>query len=308
MVTILTAPTVAGNALLRFRNLFKLNLIVSIISSAAKMFFTAFLFFKKAEFADVIWVYILGSFIEGILIFYFSIKGFNVFRDINIFTVLKENTLDREIFNFQFQGYGRSIIKFFSRYADMLIIGLFGGSTIQIGFYRTAKQITNYVQVPINSLAAAIMPEFSKLFYLKRQAELKVVIKKMMTMFIVVSAIIFFVIFLFSEQITILLFGPKFIGAGDVLLIVILSAIINIIMTPIYSLPIITGDAKPALISSVIALVFQFIAIWFLVPNFQAIGAAWASVIYMLIWAILLLFYIYPIYKNLKNENSIPVI
>jgi len=152
------------------------------------------------------------------------------------------------------------------------------------------------------------MPEFSKLFYSNRRAELKTVIKKIMLVFITLSAILFLIIFLFSKQITMLLFGHKFIGAGDVLLIVILSAIINIIMTPIYSLPIITGNAKPALISSAIALVLQFVAIWFLVPNFQAIGAAWASVIYMLIWSLILMLYIYPIYKNLKNENSISVI
>lgn len=308
LVTIFTAPIVSGNALLRFRNLFKLNLVVSIISSAAKLLFTAFLFFKKAEFADVIWVYILGSFIEGTLIFYFSVKGLNIFRGIKIFTVLRENTKDKEIFNFQFQGYGRSVVKFLSRYSDMLIIGLFGGSTVQIGFYRAAIQITNYLQVPINSLAASIMPEFSKLFYSKKQTELKIVIKKMMIIFIFLGIIIFFIIFLFSKQITMLLFGPKFAGAEDVLLIVILSAVINIIMTPIYSLPIITGDAKPALLSSVIALVIQFVAIWFLVPNFQAIGAAWANVIYMLIWSFLILFYIYPIYKNLKNENSLSII
>ncbi len=308
LVTIITAPTVSGNALLRFRNLFKLNLVVSIISSAAKLLFTSFLFFKKAEFSDIIWIYILGSLIEGILIFYFSIRGLNVFRGINVIKVLKENTKDKEIFNFQFQGYGRSVVKFLSRYADMLIIGLFGGSTTQIGFYRAAKQVANYIQVPINSLAAGIMPEFSKLFYSKRLFELKSVIKHMMIVFITLSVIIFLVISLFHEQITILLFGSKFIGAGGVLLIVILSAIINIIMTPIYSLPIITGNAKPALISSAIALVFQLAAIWFLVPNFQAIGAAWASVIYMLVWCFILLFYIYPIYKSLKNENSLSII
>lgn len=299
LVTIFTAPIVSGNALLRFRNLFKFNLVVAIITSVTKLFFTGFLFFKKAEFADVIWVYIMGSFIEGFLIFYFSLKGFNVFQGINILMILKENIKDNEIISFQFHSYGREIIKYLSRYIDMLIIGLFGGSTIQIGFYRAAKQISNYLQIPINSFAASIMPEFSKLFYSKKQSELKIIIKKMIIIFTVISMIIFFVIFLFRKQIIMLLFGPDFIGAGDVLLIVTLSAVINIIMTPVYSFPIITGDAKPALISSSLALVFQFVAIWFLVPKFQAIGAAWASVIYMFTWSLILFYYINPIYNNL---------
>ncbi|RJQ60602.1 MAG: hypothetical protein C4517_10080 [Stygiobacter sp.] len=305
-VIIFISPIVSGGALLRLRNLYKTQLYISLAVSAFKILFSLIIWILRFSFDMIILSYVIISLLEGILTLYYSIKNYEIIGN-SIFKSVKNVCNDKEIISFQFQGYLRSVIKSLSRYLDTLIMGYFSNSLVQVGYYRISKQILNYVQLPFGSLMNVLYPEYSKLWYAKKIPELKQIIKKIMMILGGICFLIFIIFFAFNKNIILILFGNQFIDSSKVLLIMVIVGILNIIMIPWVSVPVISGNARAPLIAVAIALIFQIIAIITLVPTLQAIGAALSNLIYMLIWAIVLTPFILKILKIGHDENSLPI-
>jgi O-antigen/teichoic acid export membrane protein len=92
-----------------------------------------------------------------------------------------------------------------------------------------------------------------------------------------------------TEWIIRIILGEEFLPAKDVVRVLMISAVILLVMTPVYSLPAAVGRAGPALRAVVAAISVQAIFIFWLVPRQGALGAAWANVAYVVTWALVLL-------------------
>jgi len=62
----------------------------------------------------------------------------------------------------------------------------------------------------------------------------------------------------------------------------------NMVMTPIYSVPTAAGRAEPPLAAAAVATVAQLVPMFFLIPAYGIVGAAWSNVGVCGVWTLVL--------------------
>ncbi|RJQ54950.1 MAG: hypothetical protein C4521_03610 [Actinobacteria bacterium] len=284
---VFTAPIVTGTAVLRLANQFRLTCGIALGAAALRLSIAAFLYFSgSTTLLAVVSLYAFASLVEGVTVLYFALRGLQ-----RLFPSPRPRIpklfYEHDLFKFQIQGYLRDSVKSVGRYADILLIGLLV-SPSQVGFYRICKQMTSYLQAPVDSIAAAAYPEYSRLWFEHRLAELRTTMLRLLKVLLPFAVLLSLVTTLFGRQIIMVLFGSAFLPAAPILSVLIFATSINVVMAPLFLLPQAAGTGKPALIATASALLVQLGAIYLLVPQLQGLGAAWAGLLYTVVWASLI--------------------
>lgn len=284
----LSAVIVLGTALLRIGDRFSASFKVSVAANVGRLCGAVFVFVNGYGVAEAVWLYVGGAIIEALGV---NVIGFGRLSDVAPSAGrlrLPDIVPTREFWRFEIQGYLRGSTKSLSRYLDSTILALLA-SPIAVGYYRVAKQMIGYMQNVADSLTAALYREYAQLWFEGRRDELRALTLRLLPTVGVAAAVLTGSVYLLRSQIVDALLGEGFGPAAPVLGILVLGVFVSITMSAVYSLPTCTGDARPALQASVIALVAQAVATLVLVPKLGAEGAAWAYVAYMVVWAGVLL-------------------
>ena len=278
-----------SQALLQLSNRFNWIFYQNLFRAILKTSLIAVLFWIGSGLQEVVWVNVLMLGIDSCCLF---ILGQIALRRIGIRWFLGDGAswwkVPKDVRKFQIVSHVRSIIKSVNRYVDTLMIGLIA-NPVQVGFFRASKQITNLLQTPLQTFNASLYPTYSRLWFSGQTQQLRRLVKRFTLGFAIVGMLGIVVLFFSVDWIIRLILGPDFLPARAIVVILLQSVLIFIMMIPLYSLPAAVGLAGPQLSAAIAALVVQLIIMWFMVPRLGAVGAAWANVAYVVIWALVLL-------------------
>ena len=275
-------------AVLRFCDRFDWNFYQATARSILKTGLVAVLFIMGADLVAVVLLNVFLALIDGLSMYLMARMA------------LKQQGYDKskldwqwwrvpvEVRRFQVLGHGRQAIKSLSRYVDTLTIGLVGSPT-EVGYYRGGKQLTDIVQNSGVALVNSLFPEYSRLYFLGEYRQLRRLVGQSLALALAVAAGGAIFVWFAAGWIVRIVLGPEFMPAVDIVRVLMISAVIVLVMTPVYSLPAAVGRAGPALWATVAAIAVQAAAIYWLVPTIGAIGAAWSNVIYFVVWMVFML-------------------
>jgi O-antigen/teichoic acid export membrane protein len=181
-----------------------------------------------------------------------------------------------------------SSVLYLKGWIDTITIGIYL-TEADVGIYNIAQKLANFTVIPLITLSAIAAPKFAESKI--NLEELKLVLIKTSKLIILFSTPIFIGLIIFSEQL-LRVFGPEFIEAEFVLVIISIAAYINAIFGSLGYLLQMTGFhvafQNSVIVLSVLALVLNI----FLIPRFGIIGAAYSTLMVNLVWNLILIVFV----------------
>lgn len=276
------------NAILRLCDRFSWTFYQSTARSVIKTSLVGVLFILEADLAAVVALLVFMSFLDGVTLYWMAQlalrrKGLGKSKLPWVWW-----HVSGDIRRFQLLGYGRQLAKSMNRYVDVLMVGMIGAA-IEVGYYRAGKQVTDIIQNAGTGLISSLFPEYSRLFFAGEYRRLRRLVLRFFLLFsgIALAATLF--LWFGAAWIVRIVLGTQFLPAVDVIRILMISAVLVLIMSPLYSLPAAVGRAGPALWAVAVAICAQAIMIYVLVPTLGALGAAWSNAAYFLVWTVVML-------------------
>ena len=190
--------------LLQGLNLFKKYAIVQTISAAIRVIFIlAFIFLSILDFDKLILIEILTTII-AILILLVSIpfKTLISFKmDIEIY---------RRIIKFTLPVYFNNVFTIIYGRSNLFIIGIFL-TPVSVAYYDVASKVPDALKKMLNSFLLVYFPSLSKLLSGGDRKSAVDLMNKSITMFNIGLGMLVFASYVFSKEITLLLFSEKYI-------------------------------------------------------------------------------------------------
>lgn len=264
-------------ALLRVANRFSWTFYQAVARSVLKTSAVAALFLTHAGLSSVIWMLIGIALVDGLSL---QILAILAMRRMDVdFTDMFQGwwRVPREVWRFQALGYSRAITKVLYGRMDVLMIGYLA-DPFSVGIFRSARQVTDLLSIPKQSLVTSLQPEFSRLWFGGSRHELKrLLVKASLALGLAFGAVVLLLV-VGANVIIRLLFGTAFLSARGPLLILMISALLAMVTAPLNSFQIASGRAGPAALAGVATVVVQAALLLLLLPRYHLIGAAWARV------------------------------
>ena len=168
---------------------------------------------------------------------------------------------------------------------DMLLLGVLT-SPSQVGLYRAASRILAITRMPFQPIAPALQAEYSKHWYAREGAALRNTARRFTILALALAVSGYLLLLIFNQPIINIMLGEEFADSALLLIIMIPGALVFTSITALYILPAATGRAIPSLVWHVAALAAQVSVLLYLLPQYGAVGAAWANTSYFLVWGI----------------------
>ncbi|MCY4211949.1 MAG: oligosaccharide flippase family protein [Gammaproteobacteria bacterium] len=168
---------------------------------------------------------------------------------------------------------------------DMLLLGALTNPS-QVGLYRAASRILAITRMPFQPIAPVLQAEYSRRWYAHEGAALRTTARRFTLLALGLAVSGYLLLLLFHRPIISVMLGEEFVDTGRLLIIMIPGALVFTSITALYILPAATGHAVPSLIWHLAALVTQVSVLLFLLPEYGAVGAAWANMSYFLVWGL----------------------
>ena len=215
------------------------------------------------------WGYALGSFIGTIIMFF-------VIRDYlpNI-----RKTFSRKLFNeiffaaWPFTILAISNVLIFN--TDTLFLGYYG-TTIDVGLYAAASRVIQMFYILSSLFATSTFPTLVQ--KTKDQSDITSAVKKSLVLMLTLATPLMIVMILGSIPIMNILFGYSFITGSPILAILALSYIPVFILSIFNNVVLAFDKQKQFVIANIAGVVVNIALDILLIPHYQGIGAAIASV------------------------------
>ncbi len=193
--------------------------------------------------------------------------------------------IPKDVIRFQAVSFCHSKIGTLGGNIDMILLGAWTNTT-QVGLYRAASRIIAITKMPFQPIAPAVQAEYSRYWYASDGVALRNISRRFTILSLMLAISIFGLLIIFHRPIIHTMLGDEFGEVALPLLIMIPGAFIFASVSALYKLPAATGRAIPSLVWNSSALVAQLIALFLLIPQYGANGAAWANTIYFLVWGV----------------------
>ena len=178
------------------------------------------------------------------------------------------------------EGTGFGITRFFSMmytYVDTTMLSLMIGDAV-VGWYQAAYRLVFAMMVFPMGITRAVYPALSA-YYKSDEAAFRQLFEKAFKIMFILGTSMATILFVFSDQIIMLLFGPEFMNASIALKILVWSTAIYSMGTIMTHTTRATGKqgftAKVVAASAGLNLILNFI----LIPKYSFVGAAFATVL-----------------------------
>lgn len=276
------------HAILRFCNRFSWTFYHSVIRSIIKTSLLGVFFWQKADLSAVVVLNVSLSLFDGVIFYLMAqsaLKGRGLGQS-KLSWVWWH--VSGNIRHYQLLSHGRQIVKSMNRYVDTLIAGMIG-SRVEVGYYRAGKQVTDMIQIAGTSLVSSLFSEYSSLFFAGKYDQLRRLAMQFLLLFSGIAVAATLALWFGAAWVVKIVLGPDFLPAVDVIRILMISALLVLIMSPLYSLPAAVGRAGPALWAVIAAICAQVVTMYLLVPTMGPLGVAWSNVIYFIVWTIVML-------------------
>ncbi|WP_261131475.1 oligosaccharide flippase family protein [Bacillus sp. Marseille-Q3570] len=164
---------------------------------------------------------------------------------------------------------------------DLLMIGKML-TFKEVGIYQIIVQISNITAVLLMIFNTVFAPEIAKLYHQGKQTELTNLYSKATKILALFSLILTIFIILFTP-ILLPIFGSDFILGEQALIIRSLGQFVNIAVGGVWWMLSMTGSPKYQLYVNLFALLLNFILNLFLIPQYGINGAAFSSMVTIII-------------------------
>lgn len=203
-----------------------------------------------------------------IMLFLFRMTGIR-------FAKIVHRKITPDLLSFSYPLMFIGIIATVTHWMDIMMLGYFLDEET-VGLYLPAVRTAGLLRVVLVAFAGIFAPMFAQLHKKNEVAEMDRLYKLVIRW---ISSIVFplaIIILLFPQKIM-LIFGPEFRAASDVLVILIIATLIQSIFGLGLSALTMTGHPKFNLINSIIVLVTNVILNYFWIPRYGMTGAALAT-------------------------------
>ena len=175
-------------------------------------------------------------------------------------------------------------------YVDRFFIGAML-SVAAVGYYTAPYEIATKIWLIPTSLLATVFPAFSTLYASESHQRMEELYSRSLKSILLVSGPMLLILAAFSRQILSAWLGPDFAAkSAGTLQVLCLAVLINCIAFVPFGL--LQGLGRPDLTAKfhLLETPFYALALWFLLPRFGLVGAAWAWVLRISLDAALLFF------------------
>jgi O-antigen/teichoic acid export membrane protein len=167
---------------------------------------------------------------------------------------------------------------------DIIMLGALSGSK-SVGMYVVASKLASLILFILMASNMALGPIIANLYASDNIAEIKKVIRKTSRLILLVSCSIAVVLLVFKD-IFLGLFGEEFLASGNVLTILIVGQLVSTFTGPASTLFDMSGHEKMSLTIFSLSAAVNVALNLYLIPQFDAEGAALATVISMALWSV----------------------
>lgn len=165
---------------------------------------------------------------------------------------------------------------------DVIILGTISGTT-QSGIYSIASKFAEILRLLLVMLNWVVSPKIAELYATNNINQLKH-ITRFFARYAALIAVICFIIFIIAGKFLLALYGEVFKTGYTTLLILSFSQLINISCGIGATILIMTNNAKLLPLGLIISLITLLIFLFWLIPIYNIEGAAYASLISILVW------------------------
>lgn len=276
----------------------------SIAVIVSKVFFALFIFFiifTKGSLIQILFAFVISEAARTLISYIYSKKFVNIKIDVNfeMWSYLLKESLPFVI------GYGLYIIYY---RIDVLMLSVLQGDT-SVGFYSAAYKLTDPLLFLPGALASTLMPIMSKQ-YISEKHKLKSTYLMSVKYIVTLMLPIVIGIYLLSEDIINLLYGPSFSGSIVSLQILVGTIIFNSLNSIQTSLLTSANRQKVTTLAIGACCVLNVILNSVLIPNYSYIGASFATLVSVIALFFIEFFFVYKIlFIHYVNKDLIkPVI
>lgn len=175
---------------------------------------------------------------------------------------------------------------------DILFLGLYQIPEEQIAYYNAALKLSEMALIPYAILYTVTAPMYSQLYSERKMDELQLFFTKTTRLtFIIVLPIL--LVLILCGTFFLGLFGESFREAYPLLLILCLTKLIHVFVGPVNYLMMMVNLEKEATIALLISVFVTIVLHSFLIPIYSALGAAYATLLGLLVFEILICWFTY---------------
>jgi O-antigen/teichoic acid export membrane protein len=247
-----------------------------IIVPFTRLMFVAIIAITNIGLAGIIFSFVLSTIIGAIFSLYCLLKNVP-----NLIWFSSAKIEYRKLTLFSLPLFISALFRIIMARSDTLIVGYFLSSEF-LGIYAIAKRIAPLIAFPLNAFNSIFAPIISDLYAKKRMDELQRQFKIVARWIISVSLPIFAFMVVFSKPIM-SVFGHQFIAGYTVLIILSIGQLLNTATGSVGFMLIMTGKPLANTINSSILCITSIFLNIFLVPVFGIIGAAYTSMLSILL-------------------------
>jgi O-antigen/teichoic acid export membrane protein len=177
---------------------------------------------------------------------------------------------------------------------DIVMLGLFRSSE-EVGIYSIVLSLSLITTFILNSINVIIAPKFSELFHAGEAEELKYIAQKAtkLAFFSTLPILIFLLLF---GRFFLSLYGSDFVFGYLALIFLVFSQFINAATGPVGYFLDMTGHQKKFRNIIIFSAILNILLNYILIPNYGIHGAAFASMLSVVLWNITAMFYIKKLY------------
>jgi len=263
-------------------------------------------------FVNIFYAFILSMVVPCLAFIFYSSKHISSIKTLfSVKSFLSPTT--KEILIFSLPLLGTAALNLIISWTDTLMLGSLKTS-FDVGLYNAAHPLARMVSFPLTALLYIFMPVFSGLYANGKLDEMRrnfIILTKWLCS---ATLPLFIILFLFSEEITTILFGKSYVLSANVLRVVSLAFMINNFAGPSGSTLVVLGKPRFIMYATLSAAIFNIFLNILLIPTYGITGAAIASGVAIVTinliknWKLYSLSKVQPISKNLLKPTFLLII
>jgi O-antigen/teichoic acid export membrane protein len=202
---------------LDFKGIFYSNLIRQ--GTLFLFIFFAWLYEHEIKLYELVWMMSLGAFL-GTVLSYFFVKNYWKI------TYKIEWTWVKKLFHYGKYVFGTNISSMIYTSIDQMMLGyLMPVSSVAV--FNTANRVTNFVEVPLSSVAAIVFPQSAKRIETHGKEAVTYLYERSVGLLVAMILPVAIICLLFSEWIIIIIAGREYLEAAPILQVIIIATLIQ---------------------------------------------------------------------------------
>lgn len=273
-------------------NIFWYSMLENIIPNFLKLAILLIFFWIGLALNIVALSFFLGIFMT-LIIAYFILKKIAKYLFHDNLNVSGDKEVKKSFFNYSWPIMFLGVVNSIFYWIDSFMIGIFSGA-VDVGFYNAVVPIAALLGFIPEIFMQLFFPLITKEFSKKNFEKIKQLSQQIGKWIFILNLPLFFLMFLFPEQIILLLFGEEYIVAQNALRILSFGTLIATLSVSISrNLLLSLGRSKLMLFNITLLSSLNFILNFVLIPKFGINGAAFATTLSNIILGSILLLEIY---------------